>query len=113
MRIGIRERATFILQGDAKISDLSTRLAALAVKWAIPNTALRELNGQLQTGFNDARLSGEGDLHVTVRYDELTLEVELSDSKTSTVSTRQRSIVFNMLAILRPRNHGLVLAVDC
>ena len=113
MRIGIRERATFILQGDAKISDLSTRLAALAVKWAIPNTALRELNGQLQTGFNDARLSGEGDLHVTVRYDELTLEVELSDSKTSTVATRQRSIVFNMLAILRPRNHGLVLAVDC
>lgn len=113
MRIGIRERATFVLQGDAKISDLSTQLAALAVKWAIPKSALTELNERLEARRNDARLSSEGDLHVSIRYNELTFEVEISDCNASTAFTHQGNIVSEMLGRLRPHNRNLVLAVDC
>jgi xanthine/uracil permease len=113
MRIGIRERASFILQGDAKISDLSTQLAELAEKWAIPNTALAQLSGRLQAQCNDVRLSGVDDLHVTVRYDELTFEIELSDRKESMASLNQSKIAPDILGRLRPHSRGLILAVDC
>ena len=113
MRIGIRERASFILQGDAKISDLSTQLAELAAKWAIPNTALAQLSGRLQAQCNDVRLSGVDDLHVTVRYDELTFEIELSDRKESMASLNQGKIAPDILGRLRPHSRGLILAVDC
>lgn len=113
MRIGIRERASFILQGDAKISDLSTQLAELAEKWAIPNTALAQLSGRLQAQCTDVRLSGVDDLHVTVRYDELTFEIELSDRKESMASLNQSKIAPDILGRLRPHSRGLILAVDC
>lgn len=113
MRIGIRERASFILQGDAKISDLFTQLAELAEKWAIPNTALAQLSGRLQAQCNDVRLSGVDDLHVTVRYDELRFEIELSDRKESMASLNQSKIAPDILGRLRPHSRGLILAVDC
>jgi len=113
MRIGIRERASFILQGDAKISDLFTQLAELAEKWAIPNTALAQLSGCLQAQCTDVRLSGVDDLHVTVRYDELRFEIELSDRKESMASLNQSKIAPDILGRLRPHSRGLILAVDC
>lgn len=113
MRVGIRERAHFVLEGNAKISDLCAELAVIAVRWAVPKVALQDLTARLNARLADASYLGPDAMTISVQYDELTFRVQLTDGTVTGASTAARGLVEGFFARLRGRDRGLIVAVDC
>lgn len=113
MRIGIRERASFHLNGKAKLSALSAELNSLTLKWGIEETVVSDLLAQLRERSNEVLLSDGAQIRVDVRFDELTFEIRLTDDLTVTNPAGVIGKLFGILDRSQFADRGLVFSVDC
>lgn len=113
MRIGIRERATFVLEGETKMSDLCSELAELSARWAVPRAALEDLTTQLEARMAEDSYLLPDALEVSVHYDELTFRAQLTDVTAAGASATSFTLFGDVFARLRGTERGLAIAVDC